>query len=115
MTKTMTMTETMTVTRGSGNVFADLGIANPDEAMLKAQIVTALRDIIKDKGLTQTAAADLIGAAQPDLSKLLRGQTSGFTLERLFKFLRVLGSDIEIKVSHSNRDEREGRLQLRVA
>jgi predicted XRE-type DNA-binding protein len=102
-------------TRSSGNVFADIGIENPDEAMLKAQIVSAIRDIIKHKKLTQAAAGDLIGLAQPDLSKLLRGQTAGFALERLFKFLRALGNDIEIKVSNVDPDKREGKLLLRVA
>ena len=100
-----------TVTRGSGNVFADLGLPDADAHLLKAHVVIAITDMIDQQGLSQTAAASRMGIAQPDLSKLLRGQFRGFSLERLLDLARALGGDIEIKVKRA-RKEREGSLKL---
>lgn len=102
------------VTRSSGNIFADLGLRNASEHELKARIVLTLDRTIKDLGLTQLAAADRTGIAQPDLSKILRGNFSGFSLERLLSAVTKLGSDVEIKIK-ARPDDRarvEGRLCL---
>jgi predicted XRE-type DNA-binding protein len=110
------MKEDLTVTRGSGNIFADLGLADADEHMLKARIVAFLAERIKQLRLTQRAAAARMGLAQPDVSKLLRGNFDGFSLERLLGFTRALGSDVEIKVtSHHEHEHRQGRMRLMVA
>ena len=98
------------VTRSSGNVFTDIGVNEPEDA-LKAQLVSAIRGLIESRELTQTAAAARINVAQPDLSKLLRGKTAGFSLERLLGFVRDLGGDVEIKLSQSAED-RKGHLKL---
>ena len=102
------------VTRGSGNVFADLGLADADEHMLKARVVMLIGAAIEQRKLSQTAAAKIMGLKQPDLSKLLRGRFEGFSLVRLLSFARALGSDVEIKVKPP-RDKHEGRLSLKVA
>ena len=102
------------VTRGSGNVFADIGLLNADEHQMKARIVLGLAALIEDQELTQTAAAKRIGIAQPDLSKILRGNFSGFSLERLIGALRSLGSDVEIKVK-VRKGSHQGRLALTMA
>src|SRR5215207_8386419 len=62
------MTDEIAVTRGSGNVFADLGFANPEEELLKAQLVREIRDLLKRRRLTQAKAAELLGLKQPDVS-----------------------------------------------
>ncbi len=102
------------VTRSSGNIFADLGLPNAPEHELKARLVLTLDRTIKAQGLTQTAAAERIGIAQPDLSKILRGNFSGFSLERLLGAVTKLGSDVEIKIKarRGNHAEQEGRLCL---
>jgi predicted XRE-type DNA-binding protein len=102
------------VTRSSGNIFADLGLRNASEHELKARIVLTLERTIKDLGLTQLGAADRTGIAQPDLSKILRGNFSGFSLERLLGAVTKLGSDVEIKIKarRNNRAGQEGRLCL---
>jgi len=64
--------------------------------------------------LTQTAAAKLLGIAQPDVSSLLRGRLRGYSLERLIDFARTLGNDVEIKVRRSKHETR-GRLSMLVA
>jgi predicted XRE-type DNA-binding protein len=103
------------VTRSSGNVFADIGLRNADELQMKAQIVMVLTRLIESKGLSQTAAAKRVGIAQPDLSKILRGNFSGFSLERLLGAVRALGSDVEIKVKAKPSSNTEGKLCLLVA
>jgi predicted XRE-type DNA-binding protein len=87
------------ITRGSGNVFKDLGFNNPEEYQAKAELALQITKIIEQRGLTQKEAANLIGAAQPDISKLGSGQLKGFTLDRLFSFLLRLDRNIEIRVT----------------
>lgn len=102
------------VTRSSGNIFADLGLPNASEHELKARVVLTLGRTIDALRLTQTAAAARTGIAQPDLSKILRGNFSGFSLERLLSANAKLGNDIEIKIKapRKNRVEEEGRMSL---
>ena len=86
-------------TESSGNVFADLGIQNPEEALAKAEIVRQIHRTIKKKKLTQAKAAKILGIAQPKVSRLLRGYFENFSLERLFRFLNKLGQDIRISIT----------------
>jgi predicted XRE-type DNA-binding protein len=83
---------------GSGNIFADLGLPNAEEHQLKAALVVQLRRLIKARKLTQTAAAEVIGIKQPELSNILRGHYQGFSLERLMRMLTAFDQDIEITV-----------------
>lgn len=94
----------------SGNVFADLGLPDAEDRLLKARIAVVISDAVARLGLSQTAAAERLGIAQPDVSNLLRGRLRGFSLERLLSFARALGNDVEIKVKLTN--EREGRLRV---
>jgi predicted XRE-type DNA-binding protein len=87
--KKITMT---TVTRGTHNIFADLGLPNADAHMLKARLVICIDKMIEQTGLTQQTAAKRIGISQPDVSNLLRGRFEGFSLERLLSFVRLLRS-----------------------
>ncbi len=87
------------IKRGSGNVFEDLGFDNPEEYQAKAELALEIIKIIEKRALTQKEAADLIGAVQPDISKLKSGQLKGFTLDRLFSFLLRLNMNIQIRVS----------------
>jgi predicted XRE-type DNA-binding protein len=112
--KSKAMTDDVSVTRSSGNVFADLGLPNSEEELVKARLVVELRSHIKELGISQTAAAKLMGVAQPDLSKLLKGRVTGFSLDRLLGFVRALGTDVEIKLKPS-RTKREGHMRLMVA
>ena len=91
-----------TVTRGSENVYADLGYENPEEMLLKAELVRLLSKAIKAKGLNQYQAAEVLGIDQPKVSALVRGQFRGYSLERLFKYLNALGQDIAISISTSS-------------
>jgi len=83
---------------GSGNVFADIGLPNAQEQLVKAQLVYKIDGLMKARGLKQVAAAKLFGVKQPDVSKMLRGDFRQFSVERLIRFLVALGQDVEIVV-----------------
>jgi predicted XRE-type DNA-binding protein len=86
------------VKKSSGNVFADLGVSNPEEALVKARLADVIAESVRSRGLTQALAAEMLGIDQPKVSCLVRGQLAGFSIERLFRFVTLLGSDIEITV-----------------
>ena len=88
-------------TKSSGNVFADIGLPNAAEHSIKADLVLRIAARIKSKGLTQAKAASLLGLAQPDVSKLLRGHFAGYNYERLFGYLNALGERVSIEVSEA--------------
>ena len=84
--------------KGSGNVFADIGLPNTDAHLIKAQLVYKINGLMKARGLKQVAAAKLFGVKQPDVSNMLRGDFRQFSVERLLRFLVALGQDVEIVV-----------------
>jgi predicted XRE-type DNA-binding protein len=100
---------------GTTNVYADLGYADADEMLIKAQLVTKIAEIIKRKNLTQTQAADLLGMPQPKLSNLLRGRFRGVSERRLMDCLTKLGRDVEIVVKAAPRSRSSGRLSVVIA
>ena len=94
----------------SGNVFADLGVPNPEEALAKAELASKIGALIRDRKLTQARAAKLLGIDQPKVSNLLRGHLAGFSLERLMRFLLLLGQDIRISVEAAPRSRSQARV-----
>lgn len=88
---------------GSGNVFEDLGLPRPAEALAKAELARKIGMLIAKRGLTQAAAAELLKVDQPKVSALVRGRLAGFSLDRLVRFLVLLGSDVEIIVKPRTR------------
>lgn len=98
---------------GSGNVCADLDHPRPAEALAKAELARKIGAIIERRGLTQSAAARLLEVDQPKVSALIRGRLSGFSLDRLVRFLVLLGSDVEIVVTP--RARATGRARVLVA
>lgn len=101
------------IERGSGNVFADLEFPDADAYLLKAELVTRIDRIIRERGLKQVEAAKLLGLSQPDVSRLLRGKFREFSMERLLRLLTVLGRDVDIVIRESH-SERPGRLSISV-
>ena len=86
---------------GNGNVFRDLGLPNPDLVLAKATFVQHIRGLIEQRKLTQSKVATLLGLDQPKISALCSGRTDGYSIDRLFKFLNLLGHDVEIRVKPS--------------
>lgn len=106
------MTEEIKVQQSSGNVFADLELPNPEEMLTKAELAGQIGQIIKKKHLTQVEAAELLGIDQPKVSALIRGKLSGFSTERLFRFLNALGRDVEIVVKRKPKSRKEARITV---
>ena len=104
-------TETIKIERGSGNVFADLGRPDAEAHLLKAELVTRIDKILRQRGLKQVEAAKLLGLSQPDVSRLLRGSFREYSVERLLRLLTTLGRDVEI-VIRKPRSHRPGRLSV---
>jgi predicted XRE-type DNA-binding protein len=97
-------------TLGSGNVFADLGYPHPEEAAAKAELALKITKIIERRRLTQAEAATILVVDQPKVSGLTRGWLSGFSLDRLVRFLVLLGSDVQIVVKPQSRHRRQAKL-----
>lgn len=93
------------VTKGSGNVFRDLGFSERKSAelILKSSLLQALQETIKERGWKQVEAAARLGIDQAKVSKLLAGQMAGFSVERLVHFLSLLGQDVEVTVRRTSR------------
>jgi predicted XRE-type DNA-binding protein len=100
------------IERGSTNVYADLGLENAEEMLVKAQLATKIGDIIKRRKLTQVQAAELLGITQPKLSGLLRGQFRGISEAKMLECLTRLGRDVEIIVKSAPRSRAEGHVTV---
>jgi len=97
------------------NVFADLGLPNAEDLLLRAQCVIALDKAIKSQKLTQTAAAKKLGIHQPDLSRLLRGQVRLYSLGRLLQFLIALDQEVTITVKNKKDKSKRVNFELDAA
>ena len=108
------MTQT-TVTKGSGNVFRDLGFSEEKSAelILKSSLLQALQETIKDRGWKQVEAAARLGIDQAKVSKLLACQMAWFSIERLVNFLSLLGQDVEVTVRKAPRGRQLGTVRAR--
>jgi predicted XRE-type DNA-binding protein len=106
------MESKISVTPGGPNVFADIGVPNADEALAKSGLVRTIAAVIARKHLTQRVVADLVGLAQPKVSNLLKGNTEGFSSDRLIQILLRLGYDVEINVRKSRSRLRRGKLTI---
>ena len=91
----------------SGNAFADLGLADAGEHLIKAGLVVKIDRTIRQRHLTQATAAQLMGIDQPKVSAMLAGQFRGYSVERLMRFLVALGHDVEIVVKPRKRGSAE--------
>jgi len=93
------MNDHIDVEASSGNVYADIGLPNAEEMLVKAQLAQKIGEIMKSRRLTQVAAAELFGMSQPKLSGLLRGQFRGISEAKMLDCLSRLGRDVQIVVA----------------
>ena len=92
------------VTQSSGNIFADLGLPNPEQELLKAQLTLQIHTILKSSGMTQAEIAKILGVQQPQVSLLMRNRTGNFSVGRLMEFLTALRQDVEITVRPTRKE-----------
>jgi predicted XRE-type DNA-binding protein len=98
------MTKHTRAIAGSGNVFADLGITNPERELVKARLTLQIHRIIRERGLTQAETAKALGVKQPQVSLLMRNRHGNFSIVRLIDFLTALGQDVHITVKPTRKD-----------
>jgi predicted XRE-type DNA-binding protein len=101
------------ITASSGNVFRDLGLPNPEQEMMKTRLTLEIYRIIRERGLTQTQAAQLLGVKQPHVSLLMRNRSVSFSAGRLMEFLTALGQDVEITVRPARKEQGEMTVMVR--
>jgi predicted XRE-type DNA-binding protein len=89
---------TVTTVGPDDNIFAVLGRPNADELLAKAELARAIERVLRARRLTQAQAARILGVSQPDVSDLYRGRISGYSQERLCRFLKALDQDVQIVV-----------------
>jgi predicted XRE-type DNA-binding protein len=100
------------VTASSGNVFADMGLPEPEEELTKAQLASHIRSVVKRRRLTQVAAATLMGIDQPKVSALLNARLANFSSGRLIRLLTTLGQDVDIAIKDKPRGRVQGRIRV---
>jgi predicted XRE-type DNA-binding protein len=103
------------VEEGSGNVYADLGYADSERMLVKAQLAAKIAEIVQRRALTQARAAEILGLTQPKVSALLKGQFRGVSEHRLLECLTRLGRDVHIVIKPTPKSRPNGRLMLSVA
>jgi len=104
--------ESATITRGSTNVFEDLGYPDAVQRQAKLRLAYALNRVVEQRSLTQAAAATLLGLSQPKVSALRNYKLAGFSVERLMNLLTALDQDIEIVIRRKARSRKGGRITV---
>jgi len=104
--------ESATITRGSTNVFEDLGYPDAAERQAKLWLAYALNQVVEHRALTQAAAATLLGLSQPKVSALRNYKLAGFSVERLMNLLTALDQDIQIVIRQKPRSRKGGRITV---
>jgi predicted XRE-type DNA-binding protein len=102
----MTDDSDMIIMSSSGNVFADLSLADADDLLVKANLALHIRSAIKMRKLTQAQAAKILSIDQPKLSSIVKGRLDEYSTDRLMRFLNELGCDVQISVSPPKLDAR---------
>jgi predicted XRE-type DNA-binding protein len=100
------------ITVSRGNVFDDLGLPQPEEALAKADLAIQIRSIAKHRHLTQEQTAKLLGTTQPKVSDLFAGKIAGFSMERLIKYLMLLNRDVTLVVAPKPRSSERATFRV---
>lgn len=99
-------------TPSSGNVYRDLGFADAEERLAKANLARRIGALIDQEGLTQQQAAEVLGIDQPKVSALVRGNLAGFSMDRLLRFAMALGYDIDLKLHRRQSPGATGSMRI---
>jgi predicted XRE-type DNA-binding protein len=100
------------ITRGTGNVFADLGFPDAAERQAKLRLAYALNQLLDGRKLSQAEAAGILGVSQPKVSALRNYKLAGFSVERLMNLLTALGQDVEIVIRQKPRSRKAARISV---
>jgi predicted XRE-type DNA-binding protein len=100
------------IEKGSANVYADLGMSDAEEMLVKAQLATTIAEIIKQRRITQVQAAALLNMPQPKLSNMLRGRFRGISEAKMLECLTRLGRDVQIVIKAATRSRKTGHVSV---
>jgi len=100
------------ITRGSGNVFADIGLKDADAMLTRARLTHRIYGIVKERGLKQKEAAGILGLKQPDISALMNGKFLDFSVDRLLTLLVRLNQEVEITIRPAAEGEESKGIQV---
>ena len=106
------MNDSIKAEKSSGNVFSDLGVADPEETLAKAELARQISEIISRRHMSQKAAAAVLGIEQPKVSALIRERLSDFSTQRLFRFLNDHGRDVEIVIKAKPRSRQRATISV---
>jgi len=101
--------EDIQVTESSGNVFADLGLPNAEEALAKTELAIAINRIMEGRGLTERETALILGTSQSRIHNVRRGRLTGVSTDWHFQALNTFGLDVEINVKPKPRHRPHAR------
>jgi len=96
----------------SGNVYADIGVENADEMLVKAQLAASIQEILSNRNLTQTKAAEILGLPQPKLSRMLHGHFRGISEAKMMDCITRLGRDVQIVIGPEHQAGQTGRVAV---
>ncbi len=100
------------VEKSGGNVFADLGVPDADEMLVKAKLASKISEILMARGWSQIEAAEVLGLPQPKLSNMLRGHFRGISEAKMMDCLTRLGRDVRIVIGKESRKASTGRVDV---
>ena len=100
------------VTRGTGNVLADLGFSHAAERQAKLRLAYALNQVLEERKLSQADAAKVLGVTQPKISALRHYKLAGFSVERLMNLLTAVDQDVEIVIRRKPRSRKTARISV---
>lgn len=100
------------ITAGSGNIFADLSLPDAETHFLKAQIVSEIYRLSKERKLTQVQAGKRLGISQPEVSRMFKGHFREYSIDRLMEFLTAFDRDVEIVVKPHKKTGKSGRIRF---
>jgi predicted XRE-type DNA-binding protein len=106
------MEENIEFELSSGNVFADLGFENSEEMLLKSELVRQINNRIKEQALSSIRVSEVLNLDEKMLSNLSKGALTELTIEHLFRYLNILGRDLEVILKYSAGSSTQGRLKI---
>jgi len=101
------------VYEGDPNIFAEIGVPEPETHLLKAKLVVEIMRLVRKRELTQAKAGELMGISQPEVSRLFKGHFREYSVERLMGFLTAFDRDVEIVVRPREADSGKGQITFR--
>ncbi|MDP3897553.1 MAG: helix-turn-helix transcriptional regulator [Mesorhizobium sp.] len=98
---------------GQPNIFAEIGVADPETHLLKAKLVVEIVRLVRERRLTQSVAGALMGISQPEVSRMFRGHFREYSVERLMEFLTAFDRDVDIVVKRRDGKGSKGQITIR--